>query len=51
MNKKKIRGVMKCLVWWKGFTAEYITWEKKKDLENANKVVAEFEGRINAEIR
>jgi len=51
LNKKKIRGVEKYLVWWKGFTAEGDTWEKKENLKNAGKALEEFEGRMNAEIR
>jgi len=27
------------------------SWERKKDLENAKKVIAEFERRLNAEVR
>ena len=42
---------MKYLVQWKRFIAEHDSWEKKKDLENAKKLVAEFEGRMNAEVR
>ena len=42
---------MKYLVQWKGFTAEYDIWEREGDLENVKEVVAEFEGRINAELR
>jgi len=30
---------------------EYNRWEKDKDLENAKEVVAEFERRMNVEIR
>ena len=45
-----MRGVVKYLVWWKRFTVEHNSWEKKKDLENT-KEVAEFEGKMNAEIR
>ena len=30
---------------------EYDNWEKKEDLENAKKVVAEFERRLNGEVR
>ena len=30
---------------------EYDRWEKDKDLENAKEVVAEFERRMNVEIR
>jgi len=26
-------------------------WEKKEDLENTNEVVAEFEGRMNTEVK
>ena len=51
LNKQKIRGVVKYLVWWKGFTAEYDTWEKEEDLGNSKEVVAEFDGRMNAEVR
>ena len=31
--------------------AEQNTWEREKDLENVKKVVAKFEGRMNAEVR
>ena len=31
--------------------AKYNTWEKKEDLENIKEVAAEFEGRLNAEVR
>ena len=51
LNKRKIRGVDKYLVRWKGFTVEHDIWEKKKDLENAREVLKEFEGRMNAEVR
>ena len=36
---------------WKGFIAEHDSWKREEDLENAKEVVAEFEGRINAEVR
>ena len=49
--KKKIRGVEKYLVRWKGFTAEEDTWERKENLKNAEEALEEFEGRMNAEIR
>ena len=42
---------MKYLVQWKGFTAEHNSWEKEEDLENAKELVAEFEGKMNAEVR
>ena len=51
LNKKKIRGVEKYLVRWKGFTAERDTWERKENLKNAGEALEEFEGRMNAEIR
>ena len=51
LNKRKIRGIDKYLVRWKGFTAEHDTWEKKEDLRNAREVLEEFEGRMNAEVR
>ena len=51
MNKRKVRGIIEYLVQWKRFIAEHNSWEKKKDLENTKELVAEFEGRINAEVR
>jgi len=51
LNKRKIRGVDKYLVRWKGFTAESDTWEKEKDLKNVKKLVEDFEGRVKAEIK
>ena len=51
LNKKKIRGVEKYLVRWKGFTVEEDIWERKKNLKNAREALGEFEGRMNVEIR
>ena len=51
LNKIKVKGVMKYLVCQKRFTTENDTWKKKKNLNNTKKVVAEFERRMNAEIR
>jgi len=51
LNKRKIRGVNKYLVWWKGFTAEGDMWEKEEDLKNAKELVDNFEERVGAEIR
>ena len=51
LNKKKIRGVEKYLVWWKGFTVEEDIWERKENLKNAREALGEFEGRMNVEIR
>ena len=33
LNKKKIRGVEKYLIQWKGFTAEGDTWERRENLK------------------
>jgi len=30
---------------------EHDSWKKEENLENAKEVVAEFEGRMNAEVR
>ena len=43
MNKKKIRGVVKYLIQWKGFTAEGNTWERRENLKNAEELIEEFE--------
>ena len=51
LNKRKIRGVEKYLVQQKGFTAEENIWERKKDLENIEKALEEFEERMNTEVR
>ena len=51
LNKRKIRGVKKYLVCWKGFIAEHNMWEKEEDLGNARKALEEFGGRMNAEVR
>jgi len=51
LNKRKLREVMKYLVYWKRFTAENNTWEKEKYLKNTKKLVNEFEERIEAKVR
>jgi len=43
LNKKKMRGVVKYLIWWKGFTAEGDTWERKENLKNMEELIEEFE--------
>jgi len=43
LNKKKMREVEKHLVWWKGFTAEGDTWERRENLKNAEELIEEFE--------
>jgi len=42
---------MKYLVQWKRLTVEHDIWERKENLKNMKEVVAEFEGRMNAEVR
>jgi len=51
LNKKKVQGVDKYLVRWKGFIAENDTWEREKDLENIKELVDKFEGRLEIEVR
>jgi len=43
LNKKKMRGVEKYLVQWKGFTAEGDTWERRENLKNVEELIKEFE--------
>jgi len=43
LNKKKIRGVVKYLIQWKGFIVEGDTWERKENLKNVKELIAEFE--------
>jgi len=51
LNKRKIRGTEKYLVWWKGFIAEHDIWEKKEDLGNIREALEEFEERMDTEVR
>ena len=51
LNKRKVKEVVKYLVWWKGFMVEHDMWEREEDLENVKEVVAEFEERLNTEVR
>jgi len=51
LNKRKVRGVMKYSVYWKGFTVENNTWEKKKDLENMREVVNESKERMSMKVK
>ena len=50
LNKKKIRGVVKYLIQWKGFTTEGDTWERKENLKNVEKLIEEFK-RGGVEVR
>jgi len=43
LNKKKIRGVEKYLIQWKGFTVEGDTWERRENLKNVEELIKEFE--------
>ena len=43
LNKKKIRGVEKYLIRWKGFTVEGDTWERKENLKNTDELIKDFE--------
>ena len=51
LNKRKIRGVKKYLVCWKGFTVEHDSWERREDLGDAKVILEDFEGRMEVEIR
>ena len=51
LNKRKVRGIEKYLVRWKGFTAEHDIWEKEEDLVNTREAVDKFEGKISTEVR
>ena len=42
LNKKKMRGVEKYLVQWKGFTVERDTWERRENLKNVEELIEEF---------
>ena len=46
-----MRGIGKYLVHWKGFMVEYNSWKREEDLENVKEMVAEFEERVNIEVR
>jgi len=43
--------VVKYLVQWKGFTTEHDSWKREEEVENAKEVIAEFDGRVNTEVR
>ena len=51
LNKRKMRGVNRYLVRWKGFTVKNNIWERKEDLGNAKELVNKFEGRLSAKVR
>jgi len=43
LNKQQVREKDKYLVYWKGFTVESDTWERKENLENTKEAIKEFE--------
>ena len=43
LNKKKIREVVKYLIWWKDFMAKGDTWERRENLKNVEELIEEFE--------
>jgi len=51
LNKRKVRGKDKFLVWWKGFTAEGDTWESQENLQNAGDLLREFEEEYSRDDR
>ena len=51
LNKRKVKEVVKYLVWWKRFTAEHDSWKREEYLENTKNMVTEFERRVNIEVR
>jgi len=50
LNKKKMRGVEKYLIRWKGFMVEGDTWERRENLKNVEELIEEFE-RGGIEVR
>ena len=51
LNKRRVRGIDKYLVQWKGFMAEHDTWERDEELRNARELVDKFERRLSTEVR
>ena len=51
LNKRHIRVKDKYLVQWKRFTVESDTWEEIENLENAKRVVKEFEKKYQQDIK
>jgi len=43
LNKRKVWGKDKFLVWWKEFMAEGDTWESRENLKNMGDLLREFE--------
>ena len=38
------------MVWWKGFTVEADTWERRENLENAKEALRDFEKEYGKDI-
>jgi len=51
LNKQKIRGKNKYLVWWKGFMAESDTWEGRENLGNAKEAIEEFKKEYRQDMK
>jgi len=51
LNKRKVRGKDKFLVWWKGFMAKGDTWESRENLQNAGDLLREFEEKYRKDDR
>ena len=49
LNRRKMWGKDKFLVWWKEYTVETDTWEERENLENAKELVKEFEREYGKE--
>ena len=43
LNKKKMRGVEKYLIRWKGLIAKGDTWKRRENLKNVEELIEEFE--------
>ena len=51
LNKRRIRRKEKFLVRWKEYMVEADTWEDRGNLENAGKLVEEFEREYGEEAK
>ena len=51
LNKQKVRGVVKYLVQWKGFTTEYDNWKREENLENTKELVVKLKRKMSIEVR
>jgi len=51
LNKRKVRGKDKFLVWWRGFIAEEDTWKSWENLQNAGDILKEFKEEYNRDNR